>query len=211
MGGITKKELDDMRMRETKALDMMQNTSIVYHPETILEMQILVIVAAYLTTNWWKPKKNYGSLSESNSADTLLAILLVEHVISYIFCYYRKWEIDHQDKLNLSSWGNEYGPKEYCLRIFEMILDILIFAFIALTLNGLTEAQLHNNPLVHYWVIVDIFIMVLTLPYTIVSKWLMRNNEIGKNIYTLFKVQKDKLKERRAQCTKEQEKWKKFF
>lgn len=38
VGKITKAELDDERMKETNSLDMMQNTSIIYHTESILEM-----------------------------------------------------------------------------------------------------------------------------------------------------------------------------
>ena len=37
VGKIDKKELDDERKNETNALDYMQNTSIVYHTESILE------------------------------------------------------------------------------------------------------------------------------------------------------------------------------
>ena len=38
VGNIRKHELDDERMKETNALDMMQNSSIIYHTESILEM-----------------------------------------------------------------------------------------------------------------------------------------------------------------------------
>ena len=37
VGKIVKNELDDERKSETNALDYMQNTSIVYHTESILE------------------------------------------------------------------------------------------------------------------------------------------------------------------------------
>ena len=37
-GNITKEELDYARFREIQSLDMMQNSSIFYHQETVLEM-----------------------------------------------------------------------------------------------------------------------------------------------------------------------------
>ena len=38
VGRITKKDLDSERVRETNLQDMMQNTSIINHPESIIEM-----------------------------------------------------------------------------------------------------------------------------------------------------------------------------
>ncbi len=38
VGHIKKAELDEARKNETNALDMMQNSSIIYHPESLLEM-----------------------------------------------------------------------------------------------------------------------------------------------------------------------------
>jgi bifunctional DNA-binding transcriptional regulator/antitoxin component of YhaV-PrlF toxin-antitoxin module len=38
VGNIRKGDLDDERMNETNSLDMMQNSSIIYHTESILEM-----------------------------------------------------------------------------------------------------------------------------------------------------------------------------
>ena len=37
-GKITKTMLDDERVRELNAMDMMQNQSIIHHPESIMEM-----------------------------------------------------------------------------------------------------------------------------------------------------------------------------
>lgn len=43
VGGITKGELDDERIKEINGLDMMQNSSIVHHPESIIEVQIIAM------------------------------------------------------------------------------------------------------------------------------------------------------------------------
>ena len=38
VGNITKYELDDERANETNTLDIMQNSSIIYHMESVIEM-----------------------------------------------------------------------------------------------------------------------------------------------------------------------------
>jgi len=48
--------------------------------------------------------------------------------------------------------------------------------------------------------------MFLTLPYVALAKILILNGEITKNIFTLYQVQKKKLKERRKKLSNEKEK-----
>jgi hypothetical protein len=44
VGEITQKELDQMRHKEVNDLDMMQNSCIIYHSESILETQIFCLI-----------------------------------------------------------------------------------------------------------------------------------------------------------------------
>lgn len=62
VGNIRKHELDDERMKETNALDMMQNSSIIYHTESILEMQICTLFAMMWLTNLWDESKGYATM-----------------------------------------------------------------------------------------------------------------------------------------------------
>ena len=48
VGRVTKSDLDDERARETDALDMMQNSSIVYHTESITEMQLIAQILVWM-------------------------------------------------------------------------------------------------------------------------------------------------------------------
>jgi len=41
---ITKKTLDEQRKKELNKMDLMHNTSIVYHTESILEVQLMMII-----------------------------------------------------------------------------------------------------------------------------------------------------------------------
>lgn len=49
VGNITKQLLDDQRMIEINELDMMQNSSIIYNTEVVLEMQILATLLIFFT------------------------------------------------------------------------------------------------------------------------------------------------------------------
>lgn len=53
VGCISKSDLDDERARETNQLDLIQNASILYHTESILEMQMgCLILCWYLDRQW---------------------------------------------------------------------------------------------------------------------------------------------------------------
>jgi hypothetical protein len=56
VGGITKHELDDERAKETNSLDIMQNSSIIYHMESVIEMQLIVLVMCIYFSKMWADK-----------------------------------------------------------------------------------------------------------------------------------------------------------
>lgn len=47
-GDITQKTLDTQRTHEINNNDLMQNTGIIYHIESVLEMQIMCLITLYL-------------------------------------------------------------------------------------------------------------------------------------------------------------------
>lgn len=53
VGRITKAECDDERVEETNSLDIMQNSSIIYHMESVLEMQIAVLIMCFFYSKTW--------------------------------------------------------------------------------------------------------------------------------------------------------------
>jgi len=65
VGKIKKAELDDERMKETNSLDMMQNSSIIYHTESVLEMQIASLVMVMILNNIWADNQGYGKVLEA--------------------------------------------------------------------------------------------------------------------------------------------------
>lgn len=50
LGKITKINLDRQRVAETNVLDMMQNSSIIYHPESLTEMQFICLITFLMFT-----------------------------------------------------------------------------------------------------------------------------------------------------------------
>jgi hypothetical protein len=51
VGGIDKAQLDKQRQGECNSLDIMQNTNIVYHPESLIEMQIMCLGSIFFYIN----------------------------------------------------------------------------------------------------------------------------------------------------------------
>jgi hypothetical protein len=59
VGNIAKADLDDERKKETNSLDLMQNSSIIYHTESILEMQIACLILFYILNTIWAANFGY--------------------------------------------------------------------------------------------------------------------------------------------------------
>ena len=66
-------------------------------------------------------------------------------------------------------------------------------------------------PFLTYWILVDMIIMFLTLPYVYMSQLIMISGEVTKNIFTLYQVQRRKLRGRRSNAKQETEEWKVYF
>ena len=53
VGKITKQKLDQQRKKETDQLDMMQTASIIYHPESLIEMQMVCLALLWVAQEFW--------------------------------------------------------------------------------------------------------------------------------------------------------------
>ena len=60
VGNIRKAELDEERLLETNAMDMFCNSSIVYHTESILEMQIMMLLVCNGLHVYWNKGREFG-------------------------------------------------------------------------------------------------------------------------------------------------------
>tara|TARA_B110000285_G_C15009761_1_gene555790 strand:+ start:731 stop:1069 length:339 start_codon:yes stop_codon:yes gene_type:complete len=111
-------------------------------------------------------------------------VLLTEHIFSYLFGIWRDYEIKKKGKPN--KYGIESAPIEFRMRIIEVLADLVIFIFILNHFTALDRVQFNDLPLLNYWMLVDMIIMFLTLPYTYMSRLMMITGEIIKNIFTLY-------------------------
>jgi hypothetical protein len=87
-----------------------------------------------------------------------------------------------------------------------------ISIWILVAMLSQSNEEFNSLPFLNFWIMIDMIIMMITLPYTFMSKFMMINGEITKNIFTLYQVQKKKLKARREAIQKDQqENWKSYF
>ena len=75
-------------------LDMMQNQSLIYHPESIIQTQILCLIAAWYFYEMSVPEKEVTSSGDDIiHYDNMMAIMLVEHTCAYLISIFRKYDI----------------------------------------------------------------------------------------------------------------------
>ena len=114
VGNIKKIELDQERQNETNSLDMMSNTNFIYHPESLIEMQILCSMFIYFFSN----KHLFGSDDElsfsdffkEGSSNFIMLALFVEHIFSYVCAYYRDYDINKNGQIDIN--GIMRAPNE---------------------------------------------------------------------------------------------------
>lgn len=137
-------------------------------------------------------------------------VLIGEHFVSYMFGIFREHDLQKNGKKNPKN-GIEFAQRESYLRGFEIIFDLGIFIWATIYIIGLTNEEFNSLPFLNFWIMIDMIIMMFTLPYTVLSKYMMQSGEITKNIFTLYQVQKKKLKRRREHAEKAQDNWKSWF
>lgn len=93
VGPITKEVLEEERFKELDALDMMQNTGIIYNPQAIIETQILTTIGVYVfqvqQTGFSLNYPDGTSMDPDKKLHTIILALMVEHVSSYFIQYFR--------------------------------------------------------------------------------------------------------------------------
>jgi len=117
---------------------------------------------------------------------------LAEHFMAWIFQMYRTYEFTKHDKQN--SKGVEIAPNESKLKWIKLVINIAIFIAVVVHFNGIPFEHVQDLPFLHLWIIMDSILMLLTVPYITFSKTAMIVGDITKNIFTLYQVQRGKLK-----------------
>jgi hypothetical protein len=169
-------------------------------------MQIITLIACYILNNSWA--QNFGYNKEQNNSQVWFFILLGEHIGSYLFSLYRSWELKTKGETN--SYGIETAPCESYMRYFEIFVDFIIFGAVIFYASQLSVEEYNEQPFLTYWISFDIIIMFFTLPYTKLCQIIMLNDEVTKNIFTIYQVQRKQLITRREKNPNNSDR-KKFF
>ena len=172
---------------------MMSNTSISYHPESINEMQIIctAIIWSFLTPPTTDdPDQLQALTTQYFTMRTIFIALLIEHSVSYVIEYFRKWDIEQNGQIDIN--GIKRARVESALSIGQYFFICFACGYIV------KEVFVHSNSnsnlslrLCQLWIIADSLIMLLSRITTTLSLMNMKKNDIANCIFTLYRVQWD--------------------
>lgn len=102
IGNITKENLEQERFKEINGQDMMSSALIIYHSESLLEMQFMCCITfAFILT----PNRVMDSSINYEAQDKSMLVLyslIGEHIFSYFSGIFRTWEIKHYGKVDVN-------------------------------------------------------------------------------------------------------------
>ena len=187
--------------------------------ESVLEMQVACLLCCYFYSKMWAQGHKYGEhpvkdglfiTGPKETSEIIMIVLLIEHIIAYLFGIYRTYELKRYGKPN--TLGIETAPCESRLKMFEIVIDFIIIVVVLVHFVKAGKEAFNDNPLNNFWILTDLIIMFISLPYTYMVQLIMVYGEINKNIFTLFQVQKRLLRERRNRLTNfTKAQWKQYF
>lgn len=168
-------------------MDMMSNSSIVWHQESINELQIFCLV----TFSFFFESLDYGNFEKDGGYFTsekpigLVYCLLIHHIIQWIFSVYRKKEIDKRGKPDIN--GVLRGSCESILATLELLMSSIMFGYMLnYFLSFKTWDKFHDQSLFNYWLVIDLVVMLLSTAYVYIIKWYFIESNLIKNFYSLI-------------------------
>lgn len=123
VGGVTKNQLDKERQKECNSLDQMQNTSFVYHPESLIEMQLMVLLSIFVFTN----KDNLEGYDFKKPVNQIMIGLFIEHIFSYGCAIFRSYDIYKNGKIDIN--GVKRAPTELFISNIQFLIACILIGF----------------------------------------------------------------------------------
>tara|TARA_B110000285_G_C15113827_1_gene612808 strand:- start:37 stop:564 length:528 start_codon:yes stop_codon:yes gene_type:complete len=174
---------------------MIQNTNFVYHPESLLETQVISLILVFFYTNGMiahydksiDNRKNIESdLKNQATSNFILMTLLIEHIISWFIFKFRHYDIEKNGRMDIN--GVKRAPVELKLSSLQFFVSCIILGF---TLKHMLQQEefYKKEQLKTLWIIIDCLLMFLTQTYISYSLFMKVKGEIVKNIYTLYFLQ----------------------
>lgn len=167
---------------------MMQNTSFLYHPESVSEMQLIAMLIVWSQLTLDLPE-SFQLFSEENKKNetrlhAIFVALLIEHVTSYFIELYRRYDIAKNGQLDIN--GVPRAKTESALATFQYFYICFLIGYILKELVEINRQHVPPNVnLCLQWLVVDCVLMLMTRLYISFALWLKITGEITKNIITL--------------------------
>ena len=168
----------------------MQNTNIVYHPESVIEMQIMCLGIIFLYVNRIYILDPDSIERSSYSANFIMFALMAEHIFSCCCAFYRSYDIDKNGKIDIN--GVKRAPNELLIGNVQFFISCIIIGFaVNHFLRDDSKQNFHNPDFVlqNYWIIIDIFIVFLAQVFISISLYMKVSGEVVKNLYSLHFLQ----------------------
>ena len=114
---------------ESNTFDQMQNTSFVYHPESLIEMQIicLVVILYYVHREELDQTHPKDLVMDSRSSDFIMGSLLIEHLFSYCVAFYRAFDISRNGEIDTN--GVKRAKTEQLLAKIQFFITCMIIGY----------------------------------------------------------------------------------
>jgi hypothetical protein len=119
----------------------------------------------------------------------LTFLMLAEHIMTYIFFYVKENDLFKRGEIDSS--GVKSTPLCKTLDGISFFLEFIFSLMVILHLCQLGDL-LHSLPVVNYYLIVDMIVTILLVPYCYVARLRHVSVSLMKNIFTLHAVQKTK-------------------
>jgi hypothetical protein len=84
---------------------MMQNTNFVYHPESLIEMQLICVFLVYVLNNgifYSYSPSSWKAYEHSDSSNFIMFTLLCEHIFSYLIAFFRHYDINKNGRMDIN-------------------------------------------------------------------------------------------------------------
>jgi hypothetical protein len=91
------------------SMDMMQNCNILYHPESIVELQIISILLLLLYQSISNGKYPLDFKANTEQSSIILA-LFITHILQYLYWTFRRFDISHNGEID--KFGSRRARRE---------------------------------------------------------------------------------------------------
>ena len=103
----------------------MQNTNFVYHPESLMEMQIMCLLAVFYFTN--REDIYSKTIDFGHSSNIIMAALMLEHIFSCAFAFFRSYDIGKNGLIDIN--GVKRAPTELFIANIQFFIGCIIIGY----------------------------------------------------------------------------------